>query len=127
MKDIVFYDGACALCSRVVRFIIKQEKEDHLFFATLQGGFAQSFLPKKGLLEINMRTFYLVQNNQVYQKSSAALRLIPYLKWYFKIFLIFWIVPRFLRDGIYDFVSKNRYRFFKEKCDIGTVDRERFL
>ncbi|MEJ6686622.1 MAG: DCC1-like thiol-disulfide oxidoreductase family protein [Crocinitomicaceae bacterium] len=127
MKDIVFYDGACALCSRVVRFILKQEKEENLFFATLQGDFAQSFLPKKGLLEINMRTFYFVQNNQVFQKSSAALKLIPYLKWYFKIFLIFWIVPRFLRDSVYDFISKNRYRFFKDQCDIGVVDGGRLL
>lgn len=127
MKDIVFYDGACSLCSRVVRFILKHEKDDRLYFATLQGDFAHSFLPKKGLLQIDMKTFYLLRKNQVYHKSTAALKLISYLKWYFKIAMIFWLIPRLFRDMAYDFISKNRYRFFKDRCDIGSVDGRRLL
>ena len=127
MKDIIFYDAACPLCSRVVRFILKNERNENLFFSALQGKHAMSFLPNEGILEIDMKTFYLFKAGRIYDRSTAALRLIPYLKWYFNVFLVFWIFPKVLRDFFYNVVSKYRYRLFKDRCELGKVDAVRML
>lgn len=110
-----------------MRFILSQEKGTELYFSALQGEYAREFLPKQGIVEINMQTFYLVQGDKVAQKSTAALLLIPYLKWHFKSCYVFWLVPRFIRDLVYGLISKNRYRFFNDRCDIGVVDSRRIL
>ena len=59
MNDIIFYDAACPLCSRVVRFILKQERDQQLFFSALQGEHARSFLPKKGIYDVDMKNYIL--------------------------------------------------------------------
>ena len=127
MKDIIFYDAVCPLCSRVVRFILKHERNENIFFSALQGEHARSFLPKEGIDHIDMKTFYLFKAGNIYERSTAALCLIPYLKWYFNIFLVFWIIPKALRDFVYTLVSKYRYRLFKDHCDLGNVDSRRML
>ena len=127
MKDIIFYDAVCPLCSRVVRFILKHERNENIFFSALQGEHARSFLPKEGIDHIDMKTFYLFKAGNIYERSTAALCLIPYLKWYFNVFLVFWIIPKGLRDFVYTLVSKHRYRLFKDRCDLGNIDSRRIL
>ena len=127
MNDIIFYDAACPLCSRVVRFILKQERDQQLFFSSLQGEHARSFLPKKGIYDVDMKTFYLLKKGTMYNRSSAALHLIPYLKWYFSVFMLFWVIPRGWRDLVYNIISKNRYRLFKDRCELGNIDAQRIL
>lgn len=125
--SIVFYDSSCPLCSRVVRFIIRHEKNDELRFSALQGKFAKSFLSSKGINEVDLSTFYLFKNEKLYQKSTAALRLLTYLKWYLLFLNIFWMLPRMIRDFFYLIISRNRYRIFKNRCDIGRLDPKRNL
>ena len=125
IKPIVFYDGACPLCSRVIRFILKNEKNEHLRFSSLQSDHAKKFFLNRGFTEVDMSTFYLMDKGNLYKRSSAALRLIPYLKWFWIWLNIFWIFPKFLRDPIYAFIAKNRYKIFKEKCDIGALSAHR--
>lgn len=125
--SIVFYDSSCPLCSRVVRFIIRHEKNDELRFSALQGEFAKSFLSSKGINEVDLSTFYLFKNEKLYQKSTAALRLLTYLKWYLLFLNIFWVLPRVIRDFFYMIISRNRYRIFKNRCDIGSLDPTRDL
>ena len=125
--SIVFYDSSCPLCSRVVRFIIRHEKNDELRFSALQDKFAKSFLSSKGINEVDLSTFYLFKNEKLYQKSTAALRLLTYLKWYLLFLNIFWVLPRVIRDFFYMIISRNRYRIFKNRCDIGRIDPKRNL
>ena len=125
--SIVFYDSACPFCSRVVRFILRHEKNNELRFGALQGEFAKSFLSSKGINEIDLSTFYLFKNEKLYQKSTAALRLLTYLKWYLLFLNIFWMLPRVIRDFLYMIISRNRYRIFKNRCDIGRLDPKRNL
>lgn len=127
MTSIVFYDGACPLCSRVVRFLLRHEKNNSMKFAMLQGSFAKEFLYEKGITELNLTTFYLFRNNKLHSKSSAALHLIPFLKWYFLPLGLFWVIPKIMRDLVYDFVARNRYNFFKNVCELGGLDEERSL
>ena len=127
MESIVFYDGACPLCSRVIRFILKNEKNDHLRFSSLQSDYAKKFFLNRGFTEVDMSTFYLLDKGQLYKRSSAALRLISYLKWFWIWLNIFWLFPKVFRYPIYVFVSRNRYKIFKQKCDIGVLSEKRDL
>ena len=75
-------------------------------------------------------TFLLAWEGQIYQRSTAALKIIPFLPWYWQWARIFWIIPRFLRDAIYDFIAANRYRWFgkRDECMVPTPEvRSRFL
>ena len=126
-ESIVFYDGACPLCSRVIRFILKNEKNQYLRFSSLQSDYAKKFFLNRGFTEVDMSTFYLLDKGQLYKRSSAALRLIPYLKWFWIWLNIFWLFPKVFRDPIYVFVSRNRYKIFKQKCDIGVLSEKRDL
>ena len=126
-KSIVFYDAACPFCSRAVRFILKHEKNKQLFFSSLQGDYTKSFLPKHGVSEVDMSTFYLFHEERIYSKSTAALRLLPFLKWYLFFLNVFWIIPPFIRDYIYRVIAKNRYKLFRNTCEIGNLSDDRFL
>ena len=125
--SIVFYDSSCPLCSRIVRFIIRHEKNDELRFSAPTRKFAKSFLSSKGISELDLSTLYLFKNQKLYQKSTAALRLLTYLKWYLLFLNIFWVLPRVIRDFLYMIISRNRYRIFKNLCDIGRLEPKRNL
>ena len=127
IDPIIFYDGACPLCSRVVRFILKYERNDDFMFSSLQGDYAKEFLCEKGIYEIDMSTFYFYNKDVLHSKSTAALRLLPYLKWYWSFLNVFWFMPRFIRDYFYRIIAKNRYKIFKEKCDFDFLYKERNL
>jgi predicted DCC family thiol-disulfide oxidoreductase YuxK len=75
-------------------------------------------------------SFVIIENDRAYQKSSAALQVCNRLPWYWKWTQIFWIFPRFIRDGIYIFIARNRYSWFgkREECMVPTpAIRKRFL
>ena len=128
MKNpIVFYDASCPFCSKAVHFILRHEKGEVLKFSSLQGEYAKEFLSNKGIFEIDMSTFYFYNNDVLYTKSTAALRLLPFLKWYCLFFYLGWLIPRFIRDYFYDIVAKNRYKIFKDKCDFHFLSVERDL
>jgi predicted DCC family thiol-disulfide oxidoreductase YuxK len=96
-KTIVFYDGDCGFCNRVVGFILKNEKDQRIFFAALHSDFATKFLTQK-TDKIDPNTFYFFDGKVLYTKSTAALKLLKHLKWYWQLLSIFWIFPKILRD-----------------------------
>jgi predicted DCC family thiol-disulfide oxidoreductase YuxK len=75
-------------------------------------------------------SFVLVTNSKAYLKSSAALQLIQHLPWYWQWARLLWVVPRPIRDGVYNWIARNRYKWFgkKDACMIPTPEvRSRFL
>jgi len=126
-RIILFYDGECGVCSRTVRFILKNEHSNDMFFSSLQGEFAIYFLAEHGIESISANTLYLFENGKLYNKSKAALKLIDYLKRPFGILKILYIFPRFLRDFVYDRIAANRKVFFKDVCELISSDKNRFL
>jgi predicted DCC family thiol-disulfide oxidoreductase YuxK len=120
---IVFFDGVCNLCNASVQWLIKRDKK-HLFrFAPLQGETAKMHLKIADENAIP-QSVILFKNGKVYQKSSAALRLAVKLGFPWFLAGIFFIIPRFLRDWVYDFIARNRYRWFgkKDACMIPTPE-----
>jgi len=126
-RTILFYDGDCGLCSRVVRFILKNERNSELFFCSLQSDFASNFLKVYSIDSKNIDTIYLYKNGKMYYKSTAALRLVPYLKKRFSLLQVCYVFPKIFRDFWYDLIATNRKRFFKNVCELGKFDSNRFV
>ena len=113
VHKIIIYDGVCLLCNAFVRFIIKHDKSDIFRFETLQSGVVSN--DKKGLVSV-----LLLENDKVYNKSSAVIRILSSLSALWKITFIFLIIPKFFRDYIYSKLAQNRYKLFgkAESCII---------
>ena len=129
-KSILLFDGVCNLCNRSVQFIIKRDRKKQFLFAPLQGKTGQDLLQRFNLPANNLNSFVLVEKDKVYTRSSAALRVSKTLGRGWQFFYVFMIVPRFIRDGVYNLIAKNRYKWFgkKNSCMIPTPElKDRFL
>ncbi len=119
-SPIIFFDGVCNYCNALVNFIIRQDRKKIFCFAAMQKGFGQQFLKDHQLPTDRFETFYLLLNEKVYSRSTAALKILARLPWYWKWAQFFWIFPRFIRDFFYNIIARNRYRWFgkKDACMI---------
>ncbi len=131
-RKIIFFDGVCNLCNGFIDYVINRDKNKTIYYATLQSDIAKTQLEEYNIsLEKEYTTIYYYANNKLYSKSSAILQIFLQLSMFHKIMSrIFWIIPKFIRDAIYGFISKNRYSFFgkKETCRLPTEqERKQFL
>lgn len=125
---IVFYDGDCGLCNRVVQFVLKHEKQELLQFAALQSDYAKSFFAMYNEDPSDLSTFYYFENGKFTKKSTAALHLSKHLKLPWNLGRMFLIIPRFIRDGVYDFIAKRRHKVSNTSCRLLTTqEKKRFL
>lgn len=129
-QHIILFDGVCNLCNGVVQFVIKNDRRKIFHFASLQSAAGQKILADAGFLNHNMQSFVYVKGRRVYVKSDAALQVARQLGFPFKILWLFIALPKFIRDSLYDFIAKNRYRLFgkKDECMLpGPGIKNRFL
>ena len=129
-SPVVLFDGLCNFCNGAVNFIIKRDKKPVLKFASLQSRVAAGLLERRPLLVKDINSFVFIENNCIYTRSTAILKVCRYLSGLWPLMYGFIIVPQFLRDAIYNLVSKNRYDWFgkKEECMKPTeAIRARFL
>lgn len=127
-NSVILFDGVCNFCNGAVNFIIKRDPKSLYKFAPLQSDIALKWLPDK--LEGIPDTLVLVENNTLYYKSTAALRISKKLSGFWPVFYIFILIPAFIRDPVYEFIAKNRYKWFgkKEVCMVPDPSiRNRFL
>lgn len=127
---IILFDGQCNLCNSSVQLVLKNERNHELRFASLQSEFGQRMLQKHQFPSNYIDSVLFIKDGKLYDKSSAALRICDYLKWPWRLFKVFWLIPHFLRDTFYGFVAKNRLKWFgvSESCWIMEKQwRERFL
>jgi len=130
MKKIILFDGVCNLCNSSVQFIIEQDTKNTFLFSSLQSDFGQKFLKENSLKLDNFDSIILIDEDKIFHKSDAALRIAKKLKAPVNFLYIFMIFPQFLRDFGYDLIAKNRYRFFgkQESCWIPTEElKSKFL
>lgn len=129
-KPVVLFDGVCHLCSGSVQFAIARDPAANLRFAAIQSIHGQAFLRRRGLPTGQFETFYLVDGSRVYEKSDGFLRMVGYLRWPWPLLRAMRIVPRRLRDWLYDRIARNRYRLFgvRQTCLVPTQEiADRFL
>jgi len=128
--SIILFDGVCNLCNGAVNFVIKRDPGNVFKFAPLQEKQGALLLKTHAIDIQKLESIVLIENEKVYIKSSAALRITKKLSGLWPLFFVLLIIPRFIRDGIYDIIAKNRYKWFgkKEQCMIPTPGLiEKFL
>lgn len=128
--QIILFDGVCNFCNSSINFIIDHDPEKHFKFAPLQSDFGQKILRQFNKNTEDFDSVILLKNNQLYQKSAAALEITKHLSGFWKYLAIFGILPNFILNFFYDIVAKNRYRIFgkSDACRMPTPDlKERFL
>ncbi len=127
---IVLFDGECNLCNGSVQFIIRRDKRRRFRFAALQSEAGQEILRKYRLPHDKISTVVLIAGNRVYTRSDAALGIARRLDGLWPLCYAGIAAPRFIRDQVYDFIARNRYRWFgkQEACMAPTPElRARFL
>lgn len=128
--SIILFDGVCNLCNGAVNFVIKRDPRNVFKFTPLQEKQGVLLLKKHAVDSRKLDSIVLIENGNVYIKSSAALRIARKMSNLWPLFFVLLIIPSFIRDGVYDFIAKNRYKWFgkKEQCMIPTPGlREKFL
>ena len=128
MQPILFFDGVCILCNRWVDRVLKLDTQERFKFAPLQGETARQRLTQDH--RESLPSIILLEGERVWSQSDAILRLLFLLGGWWRLTLIFRIVPRPLRDALYQIVAKRRYRWFGQRktCRLPSVDEKaRFL
>jgi predicted DCC family thiol-disulfide oxidoreductase YuxK len=129
-EPVILFDGVCNFCNAAVNFVIKRDKHKVIKFASLQSEAGRIMIQRFSLPGEDMRSFLLVENNTVYNRSTAALKVCRYLNGLWPICYGMMIVPLFIRNGVYDWIAKNRYKWFgqRNECMVPTPDlKARFL
>ena len=124
MKDIILFDGVCNLCSFFVQFVIKRDDKNLFKFASLQSEFSKSLLVKSGIDGAAPESVVLYSGEKIYTESTAALKILNQLGGGWRLFYFLIIVPKFIRDPVYRFIARNRYKWFgkKNSCMIPTPE-----
>ena len=111
-KPIIFFDGVCNLCNSSVQFILKRDKNELFLFSSLQSDASKEILLQYNLENLALNTIILLEDGIIYQKSTAILRIAKRLSRIYKYAYVFIIITTFIRDGIYSFIAKRRYKWF---------------
>jgi len=122
-KKIILFDGVCNLCNSAVQFVIKRDKNDEFRFATLQGEIGQQLINERNIDTSKVDSIILIEPGiAYYTKSTAALKIGTTFGGAWKLLNVLKLIPRQLRDIVYDLVAKYRYRWFgqKEECMVPT-------
>jgi predicted DCC family thiol-disulfide oxidoreductase YuxK len=127
VKKIIFFDGVCVMCNALVDFALKHDHQQIFHFAPLQGETAQARIPQ---FSSDLNTVVLLDESGISTESDAIIKLLQGLGGPLRLAVIFKLVPKFLRDRMYRYVAKNRYRWFgaHESCRLPTKEeRHRLL
>lgn len=124
VHPVILFDGVCNLCSASVQFVIRHDPKHYFRFASLQGNFGQRILKEHDLPLQGSDSFILLENGNLYTRATAALRVCRKLNGAWPFMYGFIIVPPFIRNTVYDFVAKRRYKWFgkKETCWVPTAE-----
>ena len=129
-QPVILFDGVCNFCNSSVNFIIKRNRKKDIRFAALQSEAGKRLLNEYRLPAGEMESIVFIENGNAYQRSAAALRICRRLSGAWPLCYGFILVPRFIRDAVYNWIAANRYKWFgvQEQCMIPTPEiRERFL
>lgn len=127
---VLLFDGVCNLCNASVQWVLKRDTKGIFRFAALQSAVGQQLLKQNGALTEPFDSVVLVNNGRIYLCSDAVLELLWLLGGLWRGLYCFKILPRPLRDSLYNFVAKNRYRWFgrQEECWLPRPQwKDRFL
>ena len=119
-KNVIYFDGVCGLCNSFVKFLLKIDTHYQLKYTTLQGQTGQKLLKKISFHQSDFDTVIFQKNDQVYTRSTAVFEIFKTIGGFWKIFLVFKLLPISFTDYIYRQIAKRRFRLFGKlnQCDI---------
>jgi predicted DCC family thiol-disulfide oxidoreductase YuxK len=130
-KKIILFDGVCNLCNRSIQFIIKRDTKDEFRFATLQGEIGKSLIKDRNIDTSKVDSIILIEPGVAYYiKSTAALKIGQSFGGVWKIISVLNLIPSTLRNIVYDFVARNRYKWYGniDQCMVPTPEiKAKFL
>ncbi len=127
---VLFFDGVCNLCNRTVSFVMEHDRSGRIRFASLQSAYAEQVLRPLGIEPGCLESIVYLHKGQALRRSDAVLAICRDLRAPWRWLQIFWIMPRPLRDILYGWVARRRYKWFGKRpsCRIPTpAERDRFL
>lgn len=130
-QSIILFDGLCNLCNGFVQFVLDREKTDELIFTSLQSESGKALLKEYHLpLETTPSSIVFIENGKAYTQSTAILRIAKHLKGIWRLAPSLLIIPKPIRDLVYQILGKNRYLLFGKSatCWLPTPElQKRFL
>jgi predicted DCC family thiol-disulfide oxidoreductase YuxK len=130
-KKIILFDGVCNLCNSSVQYIIRRDKKDEFRFVALQSELGLKILKHIGIADKNIDSIVLYEPGiAYYYKSAAVIEISKKLQGFFNYGMFFRLSPTFLRDSVYDYIAKNRYKWYgkQQNCMIPTPElKAKFL
>ncbi|HEY8403936.1 MAG TPA: thiol-disulfide oxidoreductase DCC family protein [Flavobacteriales bacterium] len=130
VEAIVLFDGVCNLCNGFVNWVIDRDPKAKVMFGSLQSEEAKWLLSKFGESPDYLDSIVAIKNDKLYKNSRAVLEICLTIGGVYKLMGVFLIVPNFIRDAVYKWVARNRYKWFgkSESCRIPTPElKSRFL
>lgn len=127
--NIVLFDGICNLCNSSVSFLIKYDTENNLHFAAQQTESGKNLLKQYGI-EGDNQSVILISGDKVFYKSDAIIEISKKLMGWPRFLKYGYLIPKVIRNSVYDLIAKNRYRIFGKRdiCSIPTpANRHKFL
>jgi len=129
-RPIIIFDGHCVLCSRVARFVLRHDRRGLFRLTAAQTPLGQALFRHLGLDPVNFETNVLLERGRAHFKSDGSIRIFVHLGFPWSLVLLAWLIPRPLRDRLYDLIAKNRLRWFGSQSVCFLADpahRDRFL
>lgn len=127
---IIIYDGVCHLCNSSVNFILKRDTKKIFRFSPQQSEFAKNILNENHDAASAGDTIILFMDGKILHRSDAALKILMLLGGKWKVFSVFYLLPKFLRNALYNLIARNRYKWFgrEDNCIIPSPEiQERFI
>lgn len=127
---IVVFDAHCLLCCGSVRFLLRHDRNQRLKFASSQSGAGRDLLAAAGIDVHDPQSFVVVHEGRSHAESAAVLRIANALGWPWRLAWVLWLVPSPLRDALYRWVARHRYRWFgrRDICFLPEpADAARFI
>ncbi len=121
-ENIILFDGVCNLCNSTIRFIHHRDSKQQFKYQSLQSEKAKELLKNEGYDFDTLNSFVFLKDGKIFQKSDAALEVAKSLGWPYSFLVIFKIIPKPIRDTVYDFIAKNRYQWFGKKTEVCEYD-----
>jgi predicted DCC family thiol-disulfide oxidoreductase YuxK len=127
VSEVILFDGVCNLCNGFVQFVVARDPHARFRFAALQSEAAAALLRDAGVAAALPDSIVLVEDGGVYVRSTAALRIARHLRFPWPLASGLLVVPRFIRDAVYDYIAAHRYRWFgrRDACMVPTPDLQR--
>lgn len=126
----ILFDGVCNLCNGAVTFVIKHDKKNVFQFAALQSAVGIAMAAKHGVDTSKTDSILLIDQDKIYAKSTAALKIARHLSGGYPLLYGFMIVPNFIRNWVYNTIAKNRYKWFgrTDSCMVPAPElKDKFL